>query len=113
MDMGPTPQAKEVAEHHGAAILPQGQRGGRRARRIRYHAAMPEKPAQAPDDDLARPAGVIVANLEPRTISGELSQGMILAASDQPEPEGDERPPDPPSARSGPCAAVADTGRLP
>lgn len=36
---------------------------------------------------------IIVANLEPRKIRGELSQGMILAASDYPEggEEGEER----------------------
>jgi len=42
-------------------------------------------------EDLVGRQVVIVANLEPRTIRGELSQGMILAASDQPDPEGDER----------------------
>ncbi len=32
---------------------------------------------------------IIVANLEPRKIRGEMSQGMILAASDAGEPEDD------------------------
>jgi tRNA-binding protein len=34
---------------------------------------------------------VIVANLEPRTIRGEVSQGMILAASDVKDAGGEER----------------------
>lgn len=34
---------------------------------------------------------VIVANLAPRTIRGEESRGMILAASDAPKDGGDER----------------------
>ncbi len=34
---------------------------------------------------------IIVANLEPRKIRGELSEGMILAATDNPDPASDAR----------------------
>jgi methionyl-tRNA synthetase len=41
--------------------------------------------------DLVGRQVVIVANLEPRKIRGEMSQGMILAASDAAAPEAEPR----------------------
>ncbi len=42
-------------------------------------------------EDLVGKQVVIVANLAPRTIRGEESRGMIIAASDAPKGESDER----------------------
>ncbi|MCZ6837247.1 MAG: methionine--tRNA ligase subunit beta [Planctomycetota bacterium] len=42
-------------------------------------------------DTLVGKQVIIVANLEPRKIRGEISQGMILAASDAGAPEDDRR----------------------
>jgi len=43
-------------------------------------------------DDLVGKRVIIVANLEPRTIRGEVSQGMILAASDVKDVDADGKP---------------------
>lgn len=42
-------------------------------------------------EDLVGKQIIIVANLAPRTIRGEVSQGMMLAASNAPKGEGAER----------------------